>query len=200
MPNPTHAAWVKKDQHLKRQLQCLSHGSKSCSKYLQGAKPLANQLVAIRKPTDDKDLISFIFNGLNGFNPSFHSFVTSFSLATQDNLLSFADFQDELLNHEMFLQQQQAAVQDPSNFALIMQKQGFSSSNRYLPRCNSHNFHKRDKNHRTTLSFHQEMGTSNLLVALNTCSSISQIVVTPPRSHVRFVADQIIKPWTAFIV
>lgn len=92
---------MKKVQHLKKQLQCLSQGSKSCSKYLQEAKSLANQLAAIRKPTDDEELISFIISGLH---TSFHSFVTSFSLATHDNSLSFADFQEELLNHEMFLQ------------------------------------------------------------------------------------------------
>jgi hypothetical protein len=33
----------------------------------------------------------------------FNSFVTSISIATRDNPLSFLEFQDELLNHEMLL-------------------------------------------------------------------------------------------------
>jgi hypothetical protein len=36
---------------------------------------------------------------------------------------SFSDFQDELLSHEMLLNQQQEIAWDGSNFALVMQKQ-----------------------------------------------------------------------------
>jgi hypothetical protein len=67
---------------------------------MKTAKSWANQLAVIGKPTDDEDLISFIIRGLN---PTFNSFVTSYSLATRVNPLSFADFQDELFNHEMLL-------------------------------------------------------------------------------------------------
>ena len=66
------------------------------------AKRWADQLAAIGKPTDDEDLISFIISGLN---PTFNSFVTYVSIAARDNPLSFLDFQDELLNHEMLLNQ-----------------------------------------------------------------------------------------------
>jgi hypothetical protein len=105
--------------HLKRQLQSLHQGSKSCAEYLKTAKGWANQLAVIGKPTDDEDLISFIISGLN---PTFNGFITSYGLATRDNPLTFADFQDELLNHEMLLNQQQAQVQDSSTFALFMQR------------------------------------------------------------------------------
>jgi hypothetical protein len=107
--------------HLKRQLQSLHQGSKSCAEYLKTAKGWANQLAVIGRPTDDEDLISYIISGLN---PTFNAFVTSYGLATRDNPLSFADFQDELLNHEMLLNQQQTPVQDSSNFALFMQRPG----------------------------------------------------------------------------
>jgi hypothetical protein len=124
--------------HLKRQLQNLNQGSKSCSEYLSTAKRWADQLAAIGKPTDDEDLISFIISGLN---PTFNSFVTSISIAARDNPLSFLDFQDELLNHEMLLnQQQQNATTDVQNFALFMQRQGGGPS-----RPNFHSFNKKGK-------------------------------------------------------
>jgi hypothetical protein len=106
--------------HLKRQLQSLRQGSKSCSEYLKNAQSLSNQLAAIGKPIDDEDLISYIISGLN---PSFNAFVTVFSMTSKDKAPSFPDFQDELLSHEMLLHQQQEITSENSNFALVMQKQ-----------------------------------------------------------------------------
>jgi hypothetical protein len=106
--------------HLKRQLQTLKQGSKTCSEYLKNAKSWSNQLAAIGKPIDDEDLISYIISGLN---PSFNAFVTVFSMTSKDKESSFSDFQDELLSHEMLLNQQQEVSSDGSNFALVMQKQ-----------------------------------------------------------------------------
>lgn len=83
--------------HIKRQLQSLRQGSKTCSEYLQTAKQWADQLAAIGKPIEDDDLIHFLISGLN---PTFNAFVTTFSLITRDNSFSFDDFQHELLNHE----------------------------------------------------------------------------------------------------
>lgn len=54
--------------HLKKQLQSLTQGSKTCSEYLQIAKSLADQLAVVSQPLPDYDLISFILNDLN---PSF---------------------------------------------------------------------------------------------------------------------------------
>ena len=111
---------------MKRQLQSLNQGNKSCSEYLRTAKHWANQLAAIGKPTDDKDLISFVISGLN---PSFNLFVTFISIAIRDNPLSFINFQDELLNHEMLINQQQIANNDAHNFALFVQRKGNDPSN-----------------------------------------------------------------------
>jgi hypothetical protein len=113
--------------HLKRQLQSLHQGSKTCAEYLKTAKGWANQLAVIGRPTDDEDLISYIISGLN---PTFNAFVTSYGLATRDNPLSFADFQDELLNHETLLNQQQTPAPDASNFALFMQRPNNGGSSR----------------------------------------------------------------------
>lgn len=65
--------------HLNKQLQSLTQGSMTCSEYLQIAKSLADQLTAIGKPLLEDDLIYFILNGLN---PSFNTFIASFSLVT----------------------------------------------------------------------------------------------------------------------
>jgi hypothetical protein len=75
--------------HLKRQLQSLRQGSKSCSEYLKNAQSLSNQLAAIGKPIDDEDLISYIISGLN---PSFNAFVTVFSIHPRTKLLHFLIF------------------------------------------------------------------------------------------------------------
>lgn len=88
---------------LKRQLQSLTQGSKSCATYLRSAKAIVDQLAAIQKAISDEDLISFIISGLN---PTFYTFVTMFTVTTRDKSLSFADFQDEILNHEVLLTQQ----------------------------------------------------------------------------------------------
>jgi hypothetical protein len=93
---------------LKRQLQTLWQGSKSCSEYLKNAKSWANQLAAIGKPIDDEDLISYIISGVN---PSFIVFVTVFSMTSKDKDSSFLDFQDELLSHDMLLNQQDITLE-----------------------------------------------------------------------------------------
>jgi hypothetical protein len=105
--------------HLKRKLQNLNQGSKSCFEYLKTAKNWADQLAAIGKSTNDEDLLSYIISGLN---PSYNSFITSYSIATRDKVPSFANFQEELLSHEMLLQKQQNVAPDTSTFALHMQK------------------------------------------------------------------------------
>jgi hypothetical protein len=101
---------------MKKQLQNRSQGPKSCSEYLQTAKLLADQLATSSITIPDEELISFIFNGLN---PPFTSFITTYSFATQENQISFDDFQDELLSHEMLLNQQQLKATDSSTFALV---------------------------------------------------------------------------------
>jgi hypothetical protein len=88
--------------HLRRELQSIRQGSKTCFAYLQEAKNLANQLAAIGKHTDDEDLISFIISDLN---PTFNTFVTTFTITTKEKLPTFTEFQDELLNHEAFINQ-----------------------------------------------------------------------------------------------
>jgi hypothetical protein len=113
--------------HLKRQLHGLQQGSKSCTEYLRLAKSIADQLAAVGKPADDEDLISFIMSGLN---PSFNSFITSYYVNTRDHSPTFANFQDDVLSHEMLLKQQFVATADTnSNFAFHMQRQGSNSSN-----------------------------------------------------------------------
>jgi len=105
--------------HLKKQLQTLSQGPKTCSEFLQIAKSTADQLAATGNPVPDEELISFVLNGLN---PPFTSFITTYSFATREHQISFGDFQDELLSHEMLLNQQQTKATDNSTFALTAQR------------------------------------------------------------------------------
>jgi hypothetical protein len=126
--------------NLKTQLQSLHQGSKSWTEYLQTAKECADQLAAVGKPIPDDDLITYLSNGLNS---SYNSFISTVSILSREKQLTFEDFQEELLNHEMLLNHQQAKVTDTSTFALFNQKQGnrnFSprprggSSQKFYPR------------------------------------------------------------------
>jgi hypothetical protein len=120
--------------HIKRQLQCLRQGSKSCSEYITDAKSLADQLAVIGKPIDDDDLINF---ALSGLNPTFNAFITTYTLLLSRDKPSFDDFQNELLSHEMLLNQQQLPAPDTSTFALFSHK---PSNPKSSPR--QQNFHK----------------------------------------------------------
>jgi hypothetical protein len=74
---------------LKRQLQSLTQGSKSCAAYLRLAKAIADQLVAIQKLVNNENLISYIISGLN---PMFNTYVTVFTVTTRDKLLLLQNF------------------------------------------------------------------------------------------------------------
>ncbi|KAG6791875.1 hypothetical protein POTOM_001009 [Populus tomentosa] len=101
--------------HLKRQLQMLTQGGKTCSAYLDSAKTLVDQLAAAGKPVDDQDLINFLLIGLHS---SYTPFVTSFNFASRDTEFTFEDFQTELLGFENLLEiTQSAATSDTSHFA-----------------------------------------------------------------------------------
>jgi hypothetical protein len=54
-------------------------------------------------------------------NSSFTHFITTYSFHTRANEISFEDFQDELLSHELMLNQQQQQAIDHSSFALTAQ-------------------------------------------------------------------------------
>jgi hypothetical protein len=71
---------------LKRQLQTLQQGTRTCTEYLRAAKSLAYQLAIIGNQIDDEDLVSFTLNGLNS---SYNTFVAFYSLATRDKGLTF---------------------------------------------------------------------------------------------------------------
>ena len=133
--------------HLKRQLQILKQGPKTCSEFLQTTKLYTNQLVVAGKMIEDDELISYIISGLN---LSFNSFITSFSLATRERLLSFNVFRDELLNHKSLLNQQ-VILPNASDIALMAQrpnsrpfnpehKPPFNSQNLPRPWSFNHNF------------------------------------------------------------
>jgi hypothetical protein len=101
--------------NLKKQLQSLT---KSCADYLQSAKHLADQLNATGNPIPKEEIITSILHGLNS---SFTHFITTYSFHTRANEISFEDFQDELLSHELMLNQQQQKATDHSFFALTAQ-------------------------------------------------------------------------------
>jgi hypothetical protein len=105
-------------QDLRRQLQGLRQGNKSCSEYMHAAKSLANQLAMVGKPVPDEDLISYLVGGLT---PCYNAFITSFSFMTKDAPMSLEDFQTQLFSHEQLLNNQLADT-EIGTFALYSPK------------------------------------------------------------------------------
>jgi transposase InsO family protein len=116
-------------QELRRQLQGLRQGNKSCSDYVHAAKTLADHLAMVGKPVSDEDLISYIIGGLN---PRYNAFITSFALMTKDESITLEDFQTLLISHEQLLNNQSADAENTS-FALHAQK---TSNSPHRPRFN----------------------------------------------------------------
>jgi hypothetical protein len=119
---------------LRRQLQTLKQGSKSCAEYVNFAKLLTHQLATVGKAIDDDELITYILVGLN---PSFNPFVVSLSLATRDFSLMVEDFNTELLSIEQLIENQHSSVGLNSSVALLSHKPSFNSfprKNRLPPR------------------------------------------------------------------
>jgi hypothetical protein len=76
-------------QKLRRQLQGLRQGNKTCSDYIHTAKSLADHLDMVGKPVTDEDLISYIIGGLT---PRYNAFITSFAQMTKDESIPLEDF------------------------------------------------------------------------------------------------------------
>ena len=114
-------------------------------------KNLADQLGAASNPIPKEEIISSILNGLNS---SFTHFITIYSFHTRANEISFEDFQYELINHEMLLQQHHTLVLDQSSFALTAYNpipSQFSKGKPYMPsRFSPRNFSPRQGNNFTS--------------------------------------------------
>ncbi|KAJ0111910.1 hypothetical protein Patl1_01724 [Pistacia atlantica] len=105
---------------LRRQLQTITQGNRSCSEFMEEAKNLVDQLAAAGKTTDDQDLISFLLGGLR---PAFTPFITTFNFACRDKTLSFDDFQAELLSFETLIEAQHNLAPD-QHYAFAANQKG----------------------------------------------------------------------------
>jgi hypothetical protein len=119
----------------------------------------------VGKPIEDDDLISFIVSGLN---PSFNSFITTFSFATRETSLNFEDFQELLLNHEMLLNQQHNTTLDASAIALYTHK---PANRPFSPKPKSfHNMRHQHQQHHA-MRFPQQQHHSRFSPHSNTFAS-----------------------------
>jgi hypothetical protein len=104
---------------LQRELQTLQQGSTTCGTFINTAQQLAHQLAAVGTHISDAELTNYIIGGLH---PSYNSFVTLFSLLSRAQLLSFDDFQAELLSFEHLLNAQQQRIAPEPSMALLSAK------------------------------------------------------------------------------
>ena len=113
-------------------MQTLNQGSKTCLEFLNETKSCASFLAVAGQPIEDDDLISYVLGGLNS---SYTIFITLFNFTTCTSSMTFEEFQCELLNHEILLNNhlpQQQPLTESGNFALYNQK----------PRPSNNNYHK----------------------------------------------------------
>jgi hypothetical protein len=99
-PHDMHPSQRQESLILKRQLQTLNQGSKTCLKFLNETKSCSALLAAARQPIKDDDLISYVLEGLNS---SYTTFINLFNFITCTSSMSFEEFQCKLLNHEILL-------------------------------------------------------------------------------------------------
>ncbi|KAB5555971.1 hypothetical protein DKX38_006880 [Salix brachista] len=97
---------------LKRQLQTIVQGNRSCSSFFEDAKQLADNLAAAGQPVNDQDFITFLLGGLRA---TYTPFITSYNFACREKELSLDEFQSELLSFETL-------VEAP----ILMQNQNFA--------------------------------------------------------------------------
>ncbi|KAF9677648.1 hypothetical protein SADUNF_Sadunf08G0129400 [Salix dunnii] len=97
---------------LKRQLQTIVQGNRSCSSFFEDAKQLADNLAAAGQPVNDQDFITFLLGGLRA---TYTPFITSYNFACREKELSLDEFQSELLSFETL-------VETP----ILMQNQNFA--------------------------------------------------------------------------
>lgn len=77
-------------------------------------------MAASGKPVEDDDLISYVIGGLNS---SYHNFISLYSFSTRKIVLSYDQFQTELLNHEILLvNSRKSTEREIGGFALYSQK------------------------------------------------------------------------------
>ncbi|KAB5572874.1 hypothetical protein DKX38_000068 [Salix brachista] len=99
---------------LKRQLQTISQGNRSCLSYIEEAKLVSDQLSAAGKPVEEQYLISYLLSGLK---PQFMPFIIAFTFATRDKELSLDDFQTEMLNFETLMESSNSLATPEMNLA-----------------------------------------------------------------------------------
>lgn len=104
----------------------MQQGFQTCSQYLGQSKSWDDQLMAVGKPVEDDDLISYILGRLN---PTYATFITLLLIIACELSMSFQDFQVELLNYETLLETQYHNIANSSNFVLYMHKPKPSGSN-----------------------------------------------------------------------
>jgi hypothetical protein len=99
-------------------------------------------------------IFSYILGGLNS---AFMPFITSFNLSTRDSIMTFEDFQAELLNYKVLLGNYQQAPPsfESGNFALYTHKPKPASSNYHKGKSAGHQKVHYQPNQRRTEFHHQ---------------------------------------------
>nr|TKR99832.1 hypothetical protein D5086_0000189360 [Populus alba] len=88
--------------------------------FLDEVKTLVDELSIVGKPIADFDFILFVLNGLNS---SFHSFITTYMLLSQEKSMPFSDFHAELLNYDLLQQFHSHSIQpEVGSYAFYLHK------------------------------------------------------------------------------
>ena len=94
---------------LKEKLTATTRGSNSVREFLNTMRSIADELSIIGEPPSDVDLVVHILNGLG---PAFKEIAAA--IRARDNLISFEDLHDKLVEYENFLNREERRATSPT--------------------------------------------------------------------------------------
>jgi hypothetical protein len=106
---------------LKEQLTATTRGSNSVGEFLNTMRSISDELSIIGEPPSDIDLVVHVLNGLG---PAFKEIAAA--IRACDNLISFEDLHDKLVEYENFLKREEVRAVSPPIIAHITQRSGHS--------------------------------------------------------------------------
>ena len=126
---------------LKERLTATTRGSNSVRDILNTMRSISDELSIISEPPSDIDLVVHILNGLG---PSFKEIAAA--IRARDNLISFEDLHDKLIEYENFLNREEMCAVSPPITAHTTHRTGQYHTKQYhhnrpsTPNRGHHNF------------------------------------------------------------
>ncbi|CAO2829065.1 unnamed protein product [Amaranthus hypochondriacus] len=115
-------------KQLKSQLNKISKGNQTITEYMNSIKILSDHLASLGKPIDPEDLIERILDGLDSPYNALKE-----SINGRDNIISFEELHEKLINRELVIQHEQTAATTLPITAFAAQSRQHRYSPKHIP-------------------------------------------------------------------